>query len=75
MIKIISWILGLSAGAALGALIIALFVPETSRQIRQRFVDGYQGALAAAKEAQDTRRQELEAELAQMQGQDQTTKA
>ncbi len=67
MIKILSWIIGMTTGAAVGALIVAFFVPETSADVRRRLKRGYIGALEAAKQAQDIRRAELEAQLAHMQ--------
>lgn len=67
MRKIVSWILGLSAGTAVGAVIIALFVPETAEQINNRLKAGYEAALQAAREASTQRRLELENQLNQLQ--------
>jgi hypothetical protein len=67
MKKIVSWVLGLSAGVALGTLIIAFFVPTTSQEIRRRLRKGYQDALDVARQAQEQRRVELEQQLATMQ--------
>lgn len=68
MRKIISWLFGVSIGATVGAVIIALFVPETAEQINNRLKAGYQGALQAARDASTQRRLELEAQLRQLQG-------
>lgn len=70
MNKIVSWIVGLSAGAAVGAIIIALFVPTPAKEVVQRLRDGYTGTLNAAREASAARRAELEAELSAMQRRD-----
>lgn len=67
MRKIISWLLGVSLGAAFGAVLIALFMPESAEAVRDRLRDGYRHALDVAREAQAARRAELEAQLADMQ--------
>lgn len=67
MKKILSWLIGLSLGAAVGALLIMIFVPETGEQITARIKQGYQATLQEARKASAVRRQELEAELAEMQ--------
>ncbi len=67
MLKIISWLIGFSLGAALGALLIAIFVPTTSREIRQRLSAGYEETMDAARLASQQERKALEAELATMQ--------
>ena len=67
MKKILSWLIGLSIGVAIGAVIIMIFVPETGEQITERLKEGYKGALEEARKAAATRRQELEDELANIQ--------
>jgi gas vesicle protein len=70
MYKILSWLIGLTLGGAVGALLIAFFVPDTAEEIRQRLSQGYQEALDVARQAQEASRIELEAQLARMQQQD-----
>lgn len=67
MRKIVSWIAGFSIGAALAALLIMIFVPETGAQITNRLKAGYAETMEAARQATEQRRAELEAELATMQ--------
>ncbi|GAB4516283.1 MAG: hypothetical protein OHK0046_21360 [Anaerolineae bacterium] len=67
MMKIISWLIGFSLGAAFGALIVAVLVPMSSREIRQRLQAGYRETMEDARLASQQRRAELEAELAAMQ--------
>jgi gas vesicle protein len=68
MIRLASWLLGFSIGASFGALIVMLFVPQTANEIRYRLRTGYEETMAAAQLASETRRRELEAELARRQG-------
>jgi gas vesicle protein len=68
MIRLASWLLGFSIGAALGAVVVMVFVPQTSAEIRYRLRSGYQETMQAARLASETRRRELEAELARKQG-------
>lgn len=67
MIKIVSWMFGLSIGAGTGALIVMILVPVTGREIRHRLREGYAETMEAARLAADQRRAELEAELARRQ--------
>lgn len=67
MKKILSWLIGLSLGAALGAVLIMIFVPETGEQITNRLKQGYQATLQEARKASAVRREQLEAQLAEMQ--------
>ncbi len=73
MYKILSWIIGLALGGAVGALLIAFFVPDTAQEVRQRLVKGYQEALDAARQAQAASQIELEAQLARMHQRDSTS--
>lgn len=68
MIKIVSWMFGLSIGAGTGALIVMILVPVTGGEIRRRLKDGYTDAMEAARLAADQRRAELESELARRRG-------
>lgn len=67
MRKILSWIAGFAFGAGVAALVVMIFVPQTSAEIRQRLRDGYEEALEEARKASEQRRAELEASLAEMQ--------
>ena len=67
LIKIASWALGFSLGTSVGAVLIALFVPISSDEVRQRLQAGYQGALQEARLAAQLERARLERELAEMQ--------
>lgn len=73
MYKILSWIIGLALGGAVGALLIAFFVPDTAQEVRQRLVKGYQEALDAARQAQAASQIELEAQLVRMHQRDSTS--
>jgi len=64
MLRIASWLLGFSLGAALGAVLIALFMPVSVEDLRR----GYHEALAESRKAAQRKRAELEAELAELQG-------
>lgn len=63
MKKIASWLVGLSAGAAVATVLVALFVPASSKDVRQRLRNGYNEAMNAAQEASEQRRRELEKQL------------
>ena len=66
MARVLSWLVGLGVGTAVGAVLIMIFVPTPSQEIRARLVAGYEEALEAARTASEERRAELEAELNQM---------
>ena len=59
---------GLLSGAALGTLLALLFTPASGEAMRQGLRARYQHALAAGRAAAEQKRQELEAQLAQMSG-------
>lgn len=63
MRQLYSWFVGFGIGAAVSAVLVTLFVPETSSEIRQRIKDGYRETLEEARRAGAARRAELEAEL------------
>lgn len=66
MKKLITFIIGILAGAGAGVAGVALFVPETSAELRERIKAGFQETLAAAREASAQKRAELEAELSSL---------
>lgn len=68
MIRIVSWLIGFSLGAAVAAVLVALFVPIPSNEIRRRLREGYQETMTEARLASQQRRAELEAELYTLQG-------
>ncbi|MBZ0294761.1 MAG: YtxH domain-containing protein [Anaerolineae bacterium] len=66
MRKLVSWLIGFSLGAAVAAMVVFLFAPFSGDELIARFKRGWQEALAEASKANNERRAELEAELAQM---------
>ncbi len=66
MRKLITFIIGIVAGGGAGIAGVALFVPETSAEIRARLRAGFQESLAHAREASAKKRAELEAELSSL---------
>ena len=64
MRKILSLMLGLSLGAAIGVLVVTLFAPTSGEQLVANLKAGWEETLAAARIASAERRQELEAGLA-----------
>ncbi len=66
MKKLITFIIGILAGAGAGVAGVALFVPETSAELRERIKAGFQETLAAAREASAQKRAQLEAELSSL---------
>ena len=64
MRKILSLMLGLGLGAAIGVLVVTLFAPTSGEQLVANLKAGWEETLAAARIASAERRQELEAELA-----------
>ncbi|MBC7869986.1 MAG: YtxH domain-containing protein [Chitinophagaceae bacterium] len=67
MNKVYSWIIGLSAGVALGVLLIALFSPVSGDEVIRRLKASFDETLEEARLAAESKRKELEAELAKMQ--------
>lgn len=67
MRTLLSWMIGLALGAALGATLVLLFAPTSGEQLVNRLKAGWEETMAEARQASEQRRRELEAELAQMQ--------
>ncbi len=66
MWKLVSWLIGFSLGAAVGALLVILFAPVSGDQMVTRLKQGWQDTLTEAQQANIQRRAELEAELARL---------
>jgi gas vesicle protein len=67
MRTLLSWIIGLTLGAALGATLVLLFAPTSGEQLVSRLKTGWEETMAEARRASAQRRHELEAELADLQ--------
>ncbi len=67
MRKLISWLVGFAAGAALGVTLIMLFSPVSGPELVDRFRQGWAETLEEARRANSARRAELEAQLRTMQ--------
>jgi len=63
MRKILSLLLGVVVGAAVGAVLITLFSPVSGEEFRKNLSGHYQGAIKSGQDAAAKRRAELEAEL------------
>jgi gas vesicle protein len=63
MRKLLSFVVGFGAGAVIGAALVMLFAPLSGDQMTQRLKRGWSEALEAARDASETRRRELEAQL------------
>jgi gas vesicle protein len=66
MRRLMFFVGGLVCGALLGATIALLLTPESGRELRVDTRERVNDALTEARKASEKRRQELEAELAQM---------
>ena len=66
--KLLSWMLGLGLGAAVGALLVMFFAPASGQELMTSLHQSWQLTLAEARRANAERQAELEAELARMQG-------
>ncbi len=66
MRKLLSGMLGLGLGAAVGALVVMLFAPASGQEIITSLQQGWAETLNEARRANAQRRSELEAELAQL---------
>jgi gas vesicle protein len=63
MRKLLSWMLGLGLGAAVGAMVVMLFAPASGQDIILSLRRGWAETLHEARKANAERRMELEAEL------------
>lgn len=64
MSKLLGLMVGLGAGALLGAALVMLFAPATGERLQRNLRRGVDETLAEAREISRKRRAELEAELA-----------
>jgi len=64
--RILSWMVGLLLGAAVGVIFVTLFSPVSGDELRENIKDHYQDAKTAAFKAAKERRAELERELETM---------
>jgi hypothetical protein len=68
MKKLLSLALGLGLGAMVGASIVILFAPMPGSELIARIKQGWKETMEEARKANELRRAELEAELAQLRG-------
>ena len=68
MRKLLSFVLGIAIGAALGAAFMTLYAPVSGDQLKRNLKEGWDGAMQEARHASESRRAELEAELARRRG-------
>ncbi len=68
MRKLISLLIGFAIGAVLGGTLVLLFSPVSGKEVKDRLRDGVKETFDEARTASQTRRAELEAELAKMRG-------
>jgi gas vesicle protein len=66
MRRLMFFVGGLACGALIGASVALLLTPESGHAMRTDARERVNGAMAEARKASNKRRQELEAELAQM---------
>jgi gas vesicle protein len=64
MSKLPGLMIGLGAGALLGAALVMLFAPATGEKLQRNLRRGFDESMAEAREISRRRRAELEAELA-----------
>ena len=67
MRKLLSWMLGIGLGAAVGMLLVMLFAPASGQEIIAQLNRGWDATLEDARQANAQRRAELEADLARRQ--------
>ena len=63
MNKLISLAIGIGVGALFGAALVVLFAPVSGDQLVKSLKNGYAETMEEARNAAETRRQQLEAEL------------
>jgi gas vesicle protein len=68
MRRLLSLMLGLGLGAAVGVAVVTLFAPTTGEQWVKDLKRGWAETMEEARKASEQRRLELEAELARMRG-------
>lgn len=68
MRRLLSLIVGMGLGAAVGVAIVMLFAPATGEQWVKELKRGWSETMEEARKASEQRRLELEAELARVRG-------
>lgn len=68
MKKLLSILLGIGIGAALGGALVLLFAPASGEKLIRLLREGYEDTLEEARLAAEARRRELEAELKMRRG-------
>ena len=63
MNKLISLVIGLGIGAAVGAVLVLMFAPVSGDTLVKNLKAGYAETLEEARDASEARRKELESEL------------
>jgi gas vesicle protein len=66
--RLLSLVIGMGLGAAVGVAIVMLFAPTTGDQWVKELKRGWSETMEEARKASEQRRRELEAELARMRG-------
>lgn len=69
MRKLLSLMMGVGIGGAVGAVIVMLFAPTSGDQFIKNLKRGWAETMDEARAAREQRRQELEAELARIRSQ------
>lgn len=64
----LGWLISLVIGMLVGYVLVMLFAPTKGKPFRQHVMQSYQRAQAAATQASQQRRAELEAELVRLRG-------
>lgn len=68
MKKLVSLLIGIGVGAALGATLVLLFAPVSGDTLVKTLKAGYAETLEEARDAAEARRKELEGELKSRRG-------
>lgn len=66
MKKVFAYILGATAGAILASGLVLLFAPTSGKELRGNIQEKYMDLMAEFKQASQERREELEAQLANL---------
>jgi gas vesicle protein len=66
--KILGLLIGVLLGALFGALLVTLFAPVSGKELAHNLKQGWDETMSEARLAAETRRLELEADLARKRG-------